>query len=416
MSALPKMPRILLSGTFCALNKGDAAMELGLHRALIDLVPGARITIATPFPDTDAPTYPGVRLVRTHRRNPVVAFTLLGACLLWRGIERATGQDLAWLHSARELSAVREADIVIDLSGDTLTEDYGVPCLLSHLMPIAYGLLLGRPVVLCAQTIGPFPRIRSLVAFILNRVDLITTREDRSYEFLEQIGVDRPSVRLTGDMAFLLEPASDERVRGICAAEGIALGEGPLIGLAPSRLPGLRQAVHRPEHMHRLLAGFVDRVIEELGVGVVLIAHVTGPGRRRDDREIARAIRLAAVHGDAIDIVEGDYRPEELKGLIACMDLFVGFRMHANIAALASGVPTLAIAYSGKTYGIMDQQGQGQWVCDVHQLSATALADRVGALWRVRDRVREELQSRAGNMQARARENATLILEHLRAN
>jgi colanic acid/amylovoran biosynthesis protein len=416
MSAQLQMPRILLSGTFCALNKGDAAMELSLQRALIDLVPEAKITIATPFPDTDAATYPGIRLVRTYRRNPVVAFTLLGACLLWRVTKRVTGLDLTWLHSVRELRAVREADIVIDLSGDTLTEDYGLPCLLSHLMPIAYGLLLGRPVVLCAQTIGPFPRICSLVAFVLNRVDLITTREDRSYQFLEQIGVDRPSVQLTGDMAFLLEPASHERVREICAAEGIAPGEGPLIGLAPSRLPGLRQAVHRPEHMHRLIAEFVDRVIEKLGVKVVLIAHVTGPGRQRDDRETARAIRLAAVHGDSIGIVEGDYRPEELKGLIACMDLFVGFRMHANIAALASGVPTLAIAYSGKTRGIMDQHGQGQWVCDVHQLSATALADRVAALWRVRDRVREELQGSAGKMQARALENATLIVEQLRAN
>jgi colanic acid/amylovoran biosynthesis protein len=410
------MPKILLTGTFCALNKGDAAMQLSLERMLTELVPQATITITTPFPTTDAPTYPDQRLLRTRRRNPLVAFTLLGACLVWRAMWRVTGWDLAWLHANRELRAVREADIVVDLSGDTLTEDYGVPCLVSHLMPIAYGLLLQRPVVLCAQTIGPFPRSRVLLAFILNRVSLITPREQRSYAYLQQIGVHRPPLRLTGDVAFGLEPANDERVRDLCAAEGIAAGGGRLIGLAPSRLPGLREGVASPRHLVQLLADFADRVIEKLGVRVVLIAHVTGPGSKRDDRKMTRAIRSAATHSDAINVVEGDYRPQELKGLIGRMDLFVGFRMHANIAALGSGVPTLAIAYSGKTHGIMQQHGQGQWVCEVRELSAKLLLERVGALWNARDEVREDLHQRSVVMHEQARENAVLIAERLHAS
>ena len=47
--------------------------------------------------------------------------------------------------------------------------------------------------------------------------------------------------------------------------------------------------------------------------------------------------------------------------------------MHANIAALSSAVPTVAIGYSHKSTGIMQQLGLGEHVIDIAQLSTELL-------------------------------------------
>ena len=44
--------------------------------------------------------------------------------------------------------------------------------------------------------------------------------------------------------------------------------------------------------------------------------------------------------------------PIEAKNLISAMDIFVGSRMHATIAALSSGVPTIPVSYSNKFSGL----------------------------------------------------------------
>ena len=67
-------------------------------------------------------------------------------------------------------------------------------------------------------------------------------------------------------------------------------------------------------------------------------------------------------------------------------EVILGLRMHANIAALAMGVPTFAIAYSRKTLGIMRMLGQERWVSDIDTLSSEALIANIEALWSERER------------------------------
>ena len=264
------MPKILFSGTFCALNKGDAAMELGAHAALRALIPEADIAILSPFPEIDRDTYRDIRVLPSSRRKVLTAFVLLGRALLWRALKTA-GVDVRRMLARTELEDYRDCDLLVDLSGDTLTEDYGLACMISHLMPISYALLLERPVVLCAQTIGPFKLTRALATFTLNRVALITTREELSYAYLRAIGVDRPPLFVTSDVAFLMRPAETSRVDAILRAEGLFADGRPLIGIAVSRLLGHRFSPRDPDRFTRLMAAFVDDLTARYAVTVVLV-------------------------------------------------------------------------------------------------------------------------------------------------
>ena len=49
--------------------------------------------------------------------------------------------------------------------------------------------------------------------------------------------------------------------------------------------------------------------------------------------------------------------PVEAKNLISTMDIFIGSRMHATIAAFSSGVATIPVAYSRKFAGLYENLG-----------------------------------------------------------
>ena len=401
------MPRVLLIGTFSSLNKGDAAMQLSAARTFASAIPGAEITVLTPFPDIDRNTYTGYRVCLTNRRRPIAAFVLLARAWLWR-VLRGLGIDSSALVGAAELEEYRRADVVVDLSGDTLTEDYGVACFISHLLPILTCIALKRPVVICAQTIGPLGITRPLGRFALNRVSLVTAREEITHAYLQDIGIDVPPRHLTADIAFLLEPAGPEKVSAILAAEGLDGTDRPLVGVVISRLMGHRFSPSDPESFEDMMAAIADHMVERQGAFVVLAAHVTGPGKRRDDRLMAKAVYRKMRRRDHAGVIEKDYRPEELKGLFGRFELLLGQRMHANIASLSMGVPTLALGYSLKTRGIMRMVGQEQWVCDITGLTLSEVTARIDAIWGERERVREELKARMAAIRESARQNVDL--------
>ncbi|MEE9148212.1 MAG: hypothetical protein V3U27_12525, partial [Candidatus Tectomicrobia bacterium] len=75
----------------------------------------------------------------------------------------------------------------------------------------------------------------------------------------------------------------------------------------------------------------------------------------------------------------------------------------------AMGVPTLAIAYSRKTLGIMRMFGQERWVCDITTLTLGELTATMEALWSQQEGVRRDLRARLATVEQRARENAVLV-------
>ncbi len=341
---------VIFTGTFCALNKGDAAMQLSAHQALRAAIPGVDITIHTPFPDIDRPTYREWTLFETCRRRALSASVLLLRAGLWGVLKRYSAIRLHALIAHPELQQYQQADAIIDLSGDTITDDYGLRCLISHLIPVIIAICLQRPIMLCAQTLGPFGMTSPLARWVLKRVTLISVREDLSYQDVKLMGVDDAMLHRTADIAFLLQPVDGGRVDEIFEMEGLSADQ-PLVGVTTSRLLGHRFDPRNPQRFETLMAEVVRHLLRRYGVHVVLLSHVSGPGPERDDRVIAKRVASLVSGRDTarLHVLTGDYRPDELKGVIGRCELFLSLRMHANIASLSMEVPTFAVAYSRKT-------------------------------------------------------------------
>lgn len=326
--------------------------------------------------------------------------------------------------SEREgIRAYLDADVVICRGGDTITSIYGIGSYVSVIFQISLALLLGKPVIAYAHTIGPFPDgvkgkfLRFLTKIILNKLDLIMVREKNTRKLLNDIGITRPLIYLTADPAFLLEPASEDTIKKLLQDIGINLDtDRPIIGIVPSaiihRFISSASTEEEKERIYvRLMASLVDRLINDLDATIVLIPHVYGPTPNDDRIPIKKILQLARFKPKIKPIFK-ELSPEELKGIIGQLDVLISARMHPIIHAISMHVPVIGIEYSHKVSGIFEVLGIEKICVRLSNL------DNISALAKItyfnKEKIKKELAGKAMQMKVRAMMNAMLVRQFLR--
>ena len=112
---------------------------------------------------------------------------------------------------------------------------------------------------------------------------------------------------------------------------------------------------------------------------------------------------------NGVSIIKGDYSPQELKGIIGKSYLFIGARMHSNIASLSMHVPTIALSWSHKYYGIMKMVEQEKYVCNIRATSFDELVSIIDDAWSNRNEIRKNLISKSAEMEKSALNSARLV-------
>jgi coenzyme F420 hydrogenase subunit beta len=128
---------------------------------------------------------------------------------------------------------------------------------------------------------------------------------------------------------------------------------------------------------------------------IVLIPHVISSlDWNYDDRWANEQLYKLLKNREHVALIKGDYTPSELKGLIGQCDIFIGSRMHANIASLSQGIPTLAIGWSDKYSGIMRRLGMLEYVCHYKTLTFEEVQSKVDCILAKKEIVRNQLLSK----------------------
>jgi polysaccharide pyruvyl transferase WcaK-like protein len=278
----------------------------------------------------------------------------------------------------------------LDVSGgDSFTDLYGERRFWEVTRPKLLALEMNRPLVLLPQTYGPFenPRIREVASRVVRGATRAWARDGASFRVLRDLAgdaFDAERHRCGVDLAFALPVRQPVWISPTISA-WLRDRSKPLIGFNVSGLiwnrplEASRRYKMRADY-RRVVVAFLHRVVEETDARILLIPHVAELGGRGESDSIAceavraalqeRAPGRAAVARDFTD-------PCEAKWLISKMDWFCGTRMHSTIAALSSGVPAAAIAYSIKTRGVFESCRQGEHVADPRKLNACEMIVRL---------------------------------------
>jgi colanic acid/amylovoran biosynthesis protein len=310
------------------------------------------------------------------------------------------------------LSLLKEylrTDLIIGMYTDAFVREtfvfYGPTEFAKFIFKLLMATSVGKPVVLFPLSIGPFKTnlTRTLARIALDRVTSITAREAVTKSYLLQTGISRPAMHLTPDVAFILEPASDERVRDILRTEGINMNRGVLVGMNVSQLLNYKsKQLNIQADYIELMARVADYVASRLNATVILLPHEIY------SRELQETVGQARIIGgdDIIAVTKvyekvksrnkivaltKEYSARDLKGIISKCDLFIGARMHSVIAAISTCVPSIAIMYSHKTFGTMELVGLERYVCDFRTMTFEQLTSKIDDIWSKRDKIIKEM-------------------------
>jgi len=317
--------------------------------------------------------------------------------------------------------AIRSADLVLVSGGDIFGSEYGLPGLRRQLAILDLALSFGKKVVFLGHSIGPFKTSEELEAWaaVAARASLITLRESLSYEYVRKhLGAASARVEHTADVAFMLKPAED--CQALIKSLGLPSGR-PVVACSISA--GIVNFVSGEAKAEQHLASWltcIAHVVEKLGAAVLLVPHVQESWH--DDRLImTRILRgLPPAVAEFVRFAGGDLRAGEYKALIGRCDFVIAERMHAAIAGLSSGVPTVVVGYSVKGRGILRDVMGDDSATDELLLGVTEFCqpDRavahVNSGWEKRAATRTLLLAAQPRLAAAARKNFTMLLEAIR--
>ena len=302
------------------------------------------------------------------------------------------------------LRAIAEADVVGSLAGgDSFSDIYGLRRLFYMTLPQLLVLLLGKPLTLLPQTLGPFKgRVaKSVGGYIMRNAERVYARDRESLDEVRPLMGSRESkLGISYDMAFLLEPIAPSSVNYEWLRRN---GQHkPLVGLNVSGL--LYHGGYTKDNMFGLQSDYKELVrqiiayfIEQQGARVVLVPHVFGPATDLEsDPAAAMAIyrEFESQYPGSLHLITGEYDQHEIKYLIGKCDFFLGSRMHACIAALSQCVPAVGLAYSKKFLGVLRTIGVEDWVVDLRHCDVAKALSLIDRAYLHRAAMREELGRR----------------------
>ena len=358
---------ILISGYYGFDNSGDDAILKAIVKDIRSKNSQVNITVLSKNPE------------KTERMYGVKA------------VDRFNFRDV--------FAAIRSTDLFISGGGSLLQDVTSTRSLAYYLAIMKLTKILGKPVMVYANGIGPIERKfnRILAKSILNKVDLITLRDEKSMEYVRDLGIKNKNTFVTADPVFTLEAVSDDRVEKILDIECIPKDK-KMIGVS------IRQW-KRSKDLVAILVKAIDYMIEKYDVNIILV-----PMHYPEDLNISKEIK-SLTQSDCY-VIEEQYSVEEIMGVINRFEIIIAMRLHSLIYAATQEVPMVGLSYDPKVDGILKSLGMRD-ICNVEDFTAADLIKSIDAVMDNRESLRERLRAQDVELKGKALSNVKMALELL---
>lgn len=237
------------------------------------------------------------------------------------------------------LKALQKCDCTIDLTaGDSFTDIYGQYIFDGETNVKLLIKKFGKKLILGPQTYGPFSSEQNIkkAQKAIEQADLVISRDKKSKDYV--LNFSKKDVYVTTDLAFDL-PYSNEKT---LLSSKIKVGINVSGLLIEEKTEKTSLSVKLRTDYCKYIGFVIDWLLEKEMYDVYIIPHV---GRDGTDY-------IKKLYGDKLHYLDAFVDPISAKNVISQMDIFIGARMHATVAAFSSGVATIPTAYSRKFTGL----------------------------------------------------------------
>ena len=294
---------------------------------------------------------------------------------------------------------VAELDLLILGGGGILYDDAAA----IYLREVELAQEHSVPVLVYAVSAGPLhdAASRTLVRDTLSRVNAVTVRERRAQQLLEEVGLR--DIEVTADPAFLLE--AEPLPADALQREGLNQNRR-LIGFSV-REPGSAAPDIDETHYHALLANAADYMVDRLDADLVFVPMEP----RQKDTQHCHAVVSKMAHAHQATVLKGEYTSGQLLSLMSHFDFAVGMRLHFLIFAALNRVPFVALPYSSKVAGFLEDLEIA--MPPLKQVNAGQLIAYIDRWWDLRRNLQARLEKTVPEIQTRARRTNEIALRLL---
>lgn len=358
----------MLSGYYGFNNAGDELVLYSIIKTLREIAPGISITVLSNQPEKTAKQYDVHAVSRWGFFGPLKA---IAACELLISGGGSLFQDVTSKNSPLYYWAI-----------------------------IFLAKLMGRKTMLYSQGIGPLraPRNRKLVAWLLNKLNILTVRDEDSRNELISLGVNR-EITVTADPVLGLAGETVEKKAGKLILERSGIGTADAQRLLGVFIRSWGNNGYLPE-----LVKACDKLAED--GWQIIFAPMHFPQDITIAKQAVKLMKNRAVY------LKEMYDPLEMLSITKNFDLVIGMRLHALIDAAVVGVPVVGLSYDPKIDRFLKQIGQHS-LNAVHELNADTLVELINCVNRNKEEEKAEINTRVKLLYQKAWQAARLAVSLL---
>ncbi len=287
------------------------------------------------------------------------------------------------------IKAIKSSKMLIVGGGTLIQDSTSTKSLIYYLAVIRLAQMFKKKVMLYANGIGPVKEENiKITKRILNKVDLITLREELSLEELKKIGVDKPQIIVTADSVFGID--YDKKT---CEKNKY-------------QLVSVRNHKRLSKSFCADIARLCDEMYEKHNISTVFI-----PFQKKNDTEITEQIMALMKSESEVFDTECDF--SELMALIENATLCIGMRLHSLIYSVISKVPCVGLVYDQKVKAFMDYIEQNNYL-DASTLEYKDLLDKVKYALENSEEIKNNLDKKSLELRELSQKNAKVAIELLK--
>ena len=308
-------------------------------------------------------------------------------------------QAIPRFHAIEVFSALRKCDVLLSGGGSLLQDTTSTRSILYYLTVMSTARMLGKPVMLYANGIGPVRKEgnRRRTRAAVEKAAVVTLRDHGSETELREMGVTRADLHVTADPVFRLPPVDPARARELLRGCGME-AEKDFVAVSVREWPNT-------EKFSGELALLCDHLRRAHGMEVLFVMMQPAHDRAATDR-------VRAAMEEPSFLLETPCTPREIMGVLGRAKLCLAMRLHTMIFAARMAVPTMGLVYDPKVEKYLEELDQPS-AGHVERFDAQAAIAAADQLMADYDSAHEALKAKSAALTAAAGENERLLLELL---
>lgn len=273
-----------------------------------------------------------------------------------------------------------------------------------YLREVEIAIEKGVPVFVYAVSAGPLQKTENqeYLRDILSRADIVTVREKSAKKILEDAGV-RKEIIVTADPALLLKP--EPLPPDALKRENID-NKKCIVGMSV-REPGAAAPDIDDELYHGILANAADYMVDRFNADILFIPME----QRKLDVQHSHAVISKMLRPQRAWVLKEEYTSGQMLNIMKQLSFAVGMRLHFLIFAALQEIPFVALPYSAKVGGFLDDMKVQ--IPPIHLVNSGRLIAYIDKFWDEQKTVKSNIHNILPELKQRALETNKLAVELL---